>query len=84
MVATVVAVLDVVFILFFVPESLESSDKLKLKSVTFKQVRKQYNIEISSHTFHHIKTCTYDNRWNNFETYYGKSFFVQCQLTLHC
>ena len=37
-VATLIAVLDVVFILFFVPESLTNNCKLKFKTLTFKQV----------------------------------------------
>ena len=38
--ATVVALLDVVFIILMVPESLPSSEKLQIKSLTFKQVSK--------------------------------------------
>ena len=37
-VATLIAVADVVFILFFVPESLTNNCKLKFKTLTFKQV----------------------------------------------
>ena len=36
--ATVVALLDVVFIILIVPESLPSSQKLGIKTLTFKQV----------------------------------------------
>ena len=36
--ASLVALADVVFIIFFVPESLNTSSKLKLKSLTLKQV----------------------------------------------
>ena len=37
-VATLVALADVLFILFLVPESLTNNCKLKLKSLTYKQV----------------------------------------------
>ena len=37
-VATIVALLDVVFIILIVPESLPNSDKLGIKTLTFKQV----------------------------------------------
>jgi len=36
--ATIVALLDVVFIIIIVPESLPSSEKLGIKTLTFKQV----------------------------------------------
>jgi MFS family permease len=36
--ATVVALMDVVFIILFVPESLPTSQKLGIKTLTFKQV----------------------------------------------
>ena len=36
--ATIVALLDVVFIILIVPESLPSSEKLGIKTLTFKQV----------------------------------------------
>ena len=41
-VATLIAVADVVFILFFVPESLTNNCKLKFKTLTFKQVHTTY------------------------------------------
>ena len=36
--ASCVAIIDVIFIVFWVPESLPSSQKLKIQSLTFKQV----------------------------------------------
>ena len=43
--ASLVALLDVFFIVIFVPESLLSEQKMAIKSLTFKQV-KHFQIEI--------------------------------------
>ena len=43
--ASLVALLDVFFIVLFVPESLLSEQKMAIKSLTFKQV-KHFQIEI--------------------------------------
>ena len=42
--ATLVALLDVVFIVLIVPESLSSDQKIGIKSLTFKQVILEFRI----------------------------------------
>ena len=47
--ASLVALLDVFFIVLFVPESLLSEQKMAIKSLTFKQV-KHFQIEMKYNT----------------------------------
>ena len=46
--ASLVAVADVAFILLLLPESLNTSSKLKLQSLTFKQVGGDKDLELHS------------------------------------
>ena len=58
--ATVVALLDVVFIILIVPESLPSSQKLGIKTLTFKQVRCCFLSSLFIHLFFrliHLLPC---------------------------